>query len=181
MEKAIASLSIPVLVALQLMGQQWQSITNERENYKIMVPRNWITWPIDETGVLYVTTFGRNQTLGGGVVPAGQAAISIFSQKGSAIELDAWIAERSKNMDDVQRLQKTIPNLEAHADVKSYVQISARDELGPGSHYRLIIDYFTLNGRIFAAELEFKEHDTREKAYRMALDRAVETFTVIPK
>ena len=60
--------------------------------------------------------------------------------------------------------------------VKNYVEVEARDEIGPRTYYRTVTHYYTLNGRLFAARLEFREGDKSEPNYRIVLDRVVRSI-----
>jgi hypothetical protein len=175
------SLIAVAALALPLLGQEWRFITNSREHYKIAIPRAWIAWPVDDTGVMYASTFARSQALSGGLVPRGHAAISIIPQGKASMDLNSWIDARLKELGEAERKKITFNDSEPHADVKSYIRVAGRDEVGPGSYYRTVDDYFTLNGRSFVMKLEFKERDSRESTYQAALDRAIRTFTVVPK
>lgn len=133
---------------------------------------------MQSTGALSATTYPKNRAAEGSLVPPGEAAINIFSHTGESTTIEAWSQEHLKHTEELRR-KKIIVQAGRRGGVDSYLEVESRDDVAPGFYHRIVTNYFFLQGRLFAAQLEFKEGDPHESTYRSTLDQAVRSLTAV--
>ncbi len=132
-------------------------------------------WDVDSRGTLEAASYPRNRALEGGLVPSQEAAITIFMNGGETGTIETWIKASLEYVEEVRR-RKVILQPGQHGDVDSYVEVESRYNTGPGVYYRRVTAYYALDGRIFAAQLEFREGARGEASYRSALDGVIRSI-----
>jgi hypothetical protein len=168
-----------LFVASTLSAQDWHTVVNEQRHYSVSVPSSWTMWDASSDGVISATTYHRSRAPEGGLVPTGEAGITIFPHKGAPETMKAWIAS---SLRDTQELRRKNVNLQAgpHGDVDSYVQVDSRYDTGPDTYYCRVTAYYSLRGQLFAAQLEFREGHSNETAYRSVLNQMVRSIKQLP-
>jgi|SRR5579862_533509 len=175
--KLIATVVSVILAPFSIAGADSQTISNDREHYRVSLPQNWTVWGIGPSGVLSATSYPKTRALEGGLVPSGEAAINIFPHKGTTTTINEWIAEAVKYVEEVHRTKVTLDT--RHGDVSSYIEVEARYDSGPDVFYRRVTAFYVLKDRIFAAQLEFKEGDSSEAKYRGILNEVIRSIVSI--
>ncbi|MEQ1949652.1 MAG: hypothetical protein ABL995_20845 [Bryobacteraceae bacterium] len=167
-------LAICVILAVEISAEETR-VMNAQGKYAATFPTNWIIWGPDSLGAVGATTYPKDSAAGGGIVPPGEASITIYTDAKGTATLDQWIAQSLRFTEEVRRA--TIAPRKSGAAIKSYIEIEARDDVAPGIYYRTVTDYFKRGNRLFAIRLEYKEGDPRASEYRAALGSVVNTFS----
>jgi hypothetical protein len=171
--------SIGVLITCLLLAQAqpmagWRTVVNQQEDYRVSFPGSWTVWDSGPDGAISATTYPKNRAPGGGLVPPGEAAITIFPHKGESTTMEEWIGEIMKDLEEVRRKRVSLgPD---SRDINSYIEVESRDDVAPGVYERTVTDYFYLRGRLFGARLERREG--RDRDYQSVLDQVVRSIAV---
>jgi hypothetical protein len=165
------------LISAALFGaEQWKTVSNPREHFRISFPANWTIWTPDSNGGIGATSYPKDRALEGGLVPSGEARINVRPLKGQSWTLDQWANWMLSGEEEVQRKLVNLKVTHLSAPT-SYLQSESRFEAGPNVYYTEITDFYFLDPRPFAAHLEFIERDQRGPTYRSILDQVVRSVT----
>ena len=83
--------------------------------------------------------------------------------------LEEWIDDSFKYVKEIRRKRVNLQSSQ-HGDVDSYVEVESGFDAGPEVNYRRVTAYYALKGRLFAAQLEFREGARQEPFYHSVLD-----------
>src|SRR4051794_25686519 len=113
---------IHLLLLSSLTGaDKWRLVNNDVEHYGAKLPATWEIWGVDAAGTLSATTYSRGRAPEGGLVPPGEAAIRIFSNKSKATTIAVWIDQATRQVKQVRR-RKMVLTADRRG-VNSYIEI----------------------------------------------------------
>jgi hypothetical protein len=175
MENAIAVLLNCLLLAQSQPTEGWRAVVNQQEHYSVSFPSSWTVWDVGSSGSISATTYPKSRAPSGGLVPPGEAAITIFPHKGEPATIEEWIAASMRDLEEVRRKSVAL-GLSREGGIDSYIEVESRDDVAPGVYQRAITDYYLLQGHLFAARLEYREGMDRD--YQLVLDQVVRSARV---
>jgi len=163
-----------LLTIAAVLGDGTQSVVNEKQHYRVTFPNGWNIWKTGSEMQTSATTYPQSRAAQGGVTPPGQAEITIFPHTGTPESLDQWVTESLRDVEEIRRSRVTLTA--DHGGVRAYTEVDQRYDVAPGVYCHRVTDFFILRGHLFAAQLEFRESDPRESAYRAALKQVVQSM-----
>jgi hypothetical protein len=159
MQKPLIFLALAIIVSAADDSKERRAIVNIHEGYQVSFPSTWYIWPVESTGTLGATSYPPEKAIEGGLTPAGHASITIAPAPSATRTIEEWADEDTIGTREVRRVHGGFQS--DAQEVKRYLEVERADEVGPSVYYREVAVYFVFGGRMFRAQLEFKEGDTR--------------------
>jgi len=176
-------LIIGVIVIGSVIFIQKQSISQPQEmeksvfeseiyNYTVEYPSSWYFHNSGKKmDTFYISNISPNQYHHGGILPAGGAEIfiKVASVSSSKQSLSEFITEELKHTIILSKENIQVDGIEAIKTIYLW-------EVGPGSFYKNVAVYFSVDKKIYKILLSFRKGDPKESYFMRVFDSVISSF-----
>ena len=177
------SLIIGVMVIGFVIFIQKQSISQSQKmgksvfesdtyNYTVEYPSSWYFHNLGKKmDTLYISNVSPDQYYHGGILPAGGAEIfiKVALVPSSKQSLSEFITEELKHTIILSKENVQVNGTEA-------IKIIYIWKVGPGSFYKNVAVYFSVNKKIYKILLSFRKGDSKESYFMHVFDSVISSF-----